>query len=236
MSLVVLVVVLFLTGLLTDMPKAVLAAIVFLIGIGLIDIKGLRRILAARPQRVRHRRSSPPSSSSRSVSSRASSWRSCSRSSRSSGARTGPKDFLVGVDAEGDPTYVSARARARRACPGCSCSASTPSCSTPTPAGSPTTSRRSSTAAPTRCGGSCSTARRSTTSTTRPASPSAGLIDSLHADGGVFALAEADPELLATLTKYGTLTDFDNTHIYSTVPAAVAAFRSAPAATTSKTV
>ena len=49
MSLVVLIVVLFLTGLLTDMPKAVLAAIVFLIGIGLIDIKGLRRILAARP-------------------------------------------------------------------------------------------------------------------------------------------------------------------------------------------
>ena len=39
-----------------------------------------------------------------------------------------------------------------------------------------------------------------------------------------------------TLTKYGTLTDFDNAHIYSTVPAAVAAFRSTPAATTSKTV
>ena len=48
MSLVVLVVVLFLTGLLTDMPKAVLGAIVFLIGIGLIDIKGLQRIRAAR--------------------------------------------------------------------------------------------------------------------------------------------------------------------------------------------
>ena len=41
MSLVVLIVVLFLTGLLTDMPKAVLAAIVFLIGIDLIDIAGL---------------------------------------------------------------------------------------------------------------------------------------------------------------------------------------------------
>ena len=63
-----------------------------------------------------------------------------------------------------------------------------------------------------------------------------GIIDSLHADGRVFALAEVDPQLLDTLTKYGTLTDFDNTHIYSTVPAAVAAFRSAPAATTSKTV
>ena len=48
MSLVVLVVVLFLTGLLTDMPKAVLGAIVFLIGIDLIDIAGLRRVWAAR--------------------------------------------------------------------------------------------------------------------------------------------------------------------------------------------
>ena len=48
MSLVVLIVVLFLTGLLTDMPKAVLGAIVFLIGIELIDIAGLRRVWTAR--------------------------------------------------------------------------------------------------------------------------------------------------------------------------------------------
>ena len=39
--------VLWFTGLLTNMPKAVLAAIVFLIGVGLIDVKGLRRIRAA---------------------------------------------------------------------------------------------------------------------------------------------------------------------------------------------
>ena len=48
MSLVVLAVVLWFTGLLTDMPKAVLAAIVFLIGVGLIDVKGFQRIRAAR--------------------------------------------------------------------------------------------------------------------------------------------------------------------------------------------
>src|SRR5664279_4070826 len=48
MSLVVLVVVLFFTNGLTDMPTAVLAAIVFLIGVGLIDIAGLKRIRAAR--------------------------------------------------------------------------------------------------------------------------------------------------------------------------------------------
>src|SRR3954454_2835827 len=48
-SLVVLAVVLFLSGLLTDMPKAVLGAIVFLVGIDLIDAAGLRRVLRGRP-------------------------------------------------------------------------------------------------------------------------------------------------------------------------------------------
>src|SRR3954447_9891903 len=49
MSAVVLLVVLFATGLLKDMPNAVLAGIVFLIGLDLIDTAGLRRILARRP-------------------------------------------------------------------------------------------------------------------------------------------------------------------------------------------
>src|SRR4051794_12628861 len=49
MSVVVLFVVLFATGLLKDMPNAVLAGIVFLIGLDLIDLPGLRRILARRP-------------------------------------------------------------------------------------------------------------------------------------------------------------------------------------------
>ena len=48
MSVVVLLVVLFFTALLTDMPKAVLAGIVFLIGVDLIDVTGFRRILARR--------------------------------------------------------------------------------------------------------------------------------------------------------------------------------------------
>jgi len=58
----------------------------------------------------------------------------------------------------------------------------------------------------------------------------AGLIDMLHAEGGVFALAAADPQFLATLEKYGTLAEFDNTHIYSTVLEAVEAFESSPVA------
>ncbi|HSN12558.1 MAG TPA: SulP family inorganic anion transporter, partial [Propionibacteriaceae bacterium] len=44
MSAIVLLVVLFFTGLLTDMPKATLGAIVFLIGIDLIDVTGLSRV------------------------------------------------------------------------------------------------------------------------------------------------------------------------------------------------
>jgi high affinity sulfate transporter 1 len=45
----VLLVLLFLTGPLSFMPEAVLAAVVFLIGIELIDMKGMRTILAERP-------------------------------------------------------------------------------------------------------------------------------------------------------------------------------------------
>ena len=44
MALIVLLVVLFFTAVLTNMPKAVLAGIVFLIGLSLVDIKGLREI------------------------------------------------------------------------------------------------------------------------------------------------------------------------------------------------
>jgi sulfate permease, SulP family len=47
---VVLVVLLFLTGPLAFMPRAVLATIVFLIGVELIDLPGMRRVLFARPR------------------------------------------------------------------------------------------------------------------------------------------------------------------------------------------
>jgi high affinity sulfate transporter 1 len=48
MAIVVLLVVLFFTALLTDMPTAVLAGIVFLIGVDLVDVKGPSRIRARR--------------------------------------------------------------------------------------------------------------------------------------------------------------------------------------------
>ncbi|SOD71960.1 high affinity sulphate transporter 1 [Jatrophihabitans sp. GAS493] len=48
MSVVTLLVVLFFTGVLKDMPEAVLGAIVFLVGVDLIDVSGLRRIYRRR--------------------------------------------------------------------------------------------------------------------------------------------------------------------------------------------
>jgi len=48
-SLVVLLVLLFLTAPLAYLPEAVLSAVVFLIGVDLIDVKGMRDILRARP-------------------------------------------------------------------------------------------------------------------------------------------------------------------------------------------
>jgi high affinity sulfate transporter 1 len=48
MSAVVLVIILLFTNLLTNLPKPVLGAIVFLIGVHLVDVAGLRRVRAAR--------------------------------------------------------------------------------------------------------------------------------------------------------------------------------------------
>ena len=47
MSVIVLLFTMFFTGILANMPKSVLAGIVFVIGIDLVDIKGLRRVLRA---------------------------------------------------------------------------------------------------------------------------------------------------------------------------------------------
>ena len=139
MSVVVLVVVLFLTGLLTDMPKAVLAAIVFLIGVGLVDIKGLRRIRAARLSEfviaaitavvvfavgVEQGIVLAIVLSILEIIRRAYS----------------PSDFLVAWTAPETPCTPQP-SRATRACPDCWSSASTPSSSTPTRTGSSTTSR-----------------------------------------------------------------------------------------------
>ena len=163
---VTLVVLLFLTDLLTDLPKAVLGGVVFVIGLELIDIKGLVRVSRQRRREL------------------------------FIAIVTAFTVFVVGVGAgvvlalvlslldvierqynARDFVCASARGRATRttrrypACspsPGSSSSATTPSSSTRTPRGSSTRSRGSSPTRPTRCSGSSSTARGSPTSTIRP--------------------------------------------------------------------
>ena len=223
MSLVTLAVVLFLSELLTDMPKAVLGAIVFLIGIDLIDIAGLRRIWQAR------------------------------RSEFFIAALTGvvvftigvvegivlavilsivemvrrqyrPQRFVVGVDAGGTTTYVPAT-------PGVQSATRT--------SGVPlrrrpvlrqrqpvlqTTCRSWSTPRRVRSGGSCWTARPSPTSTTPPPSHWSGLIDFVHTRGAVFALAGLDPDLRSDLTRQGVLARLHADHIYPDISSAVTAY------------
>ena len=220
--------VLFFTGLLTDMPKAVLAAIVFLIGIGLIDVKGLQRIRAARLSEFVIAAVTAVVVFAVGVEQGiilaiVLSILEIVRRSYS------PKDFLVGVDSERRTSLRTSRpSPATRVCPAFWCSASMRGCSTPTRTGSPTPSRASLSAAPTRVRWlvlDCSSMDDVDYSASLTL---AGLIDAVHADGRVFALAAADPQLLATLETYGTLADFDNAHIYSTVQAAVAAFQASP--------
>jgi MFS superfamily sulfate permease-like transporter len=170
MSFVALVVVLFLTGILTDMPKAALAAIVFLIGIGLIDIKGLKRIRAARPSEFVIAVGTAivvfgVGVEQGIILAVVVSILEIIRRSYT------PKDFLVGIDNKGETTYVRP-SQDTRACPACWCSATIPGSSSPTRTGSLTKSRASCPQLRPRSGGSCSTAHQSTTSTTLPASPS----------------------------------------------------------------
>jgi MFS superfamily sulfate permease-like transporter len=150
----VVVVVLALTGLLTNMPSAVLAAIAFLSGIGLIDVTGLKRIRAARVSEfviaqltavVVFAIGAEEGIVLAVVLSRLEIIRRV----------YSPKCFLVRTGQDGTPAYSQAK-------PG----------------------------------------------------------------------AESLPGLLATLRTYGTLADFDNSHVFPTVETAVAAFRwSTPAPT-----
>ncbi len=140
MSLVVLVVVLFLTGLLTDMPKAVLAAIVFLIGIGLIDVEGLKRIRAARMSEFVIAAGTAVVVFAVGVEqgiilAMVLSILEIIRRAYS------PKDFLVGVDSEGGTHLHDGRARTPEPARPSGVPLRRRRCSTPTPTVSPTASR-----------------------------------------------------------------------------------------------
>ena len=229
MSLTVLIVVLFFTSGLTDMPTAVLAAIVFLIGAGLIDIKGLKRILNARMSEfviasitavvvfavgVEQGIILAIVLSVIEIIRRAYS----------------PQDFLVGVDQGGSPTYTAAEPGSE-SLPGLLVFRYDASLFYANSSRFSDDVQALMAAAPTRVRWlvlDCSAMGDVDYSASVTL---AGLIGALHADGGVFALVGVDPGLMATLEKYGTLTDFDNRHIYPTVREAVAAFRADAGAT-----
>jgi MFS superfamily sulfate permease-like transporter len=231
MSLIVLVVVLFLTGILTDMPKAVLAAIVFLIGIGLIDIKGLQRIRAARLSEFVIAVGTAIVVFAVGVEQGIILAVVLSILEIIRRAYT-PKDFLVGLDREGETIYVKAEP-GHQSLPGLLVFRFDARLFFANANRFADQVQSLLSAAPTKVRWlvlDCSSLDDVDYSASLTL---AGLIQALHADSSVFALAAADPGLLATLEKYGTLTDFDNTHIYPTVQAAVAAFRTGPAAPSS---
>jgi high affinity sulfate transporter 1 len=227
MALVVLAVVLWFTGFLTEMPKSVLAAIVFLIGLGLIDVNGFRRIRAARLSEFLIAAVTAVVVFAVGVEQGiilavVLSILEIIRRSYS------PRDFLVGVDSGGSRTYTPAQ-------PGHESMPGLLVFRFDAPLFYANANRFADAvqsllaAAPTPVRWlvlDCSSMADVDYSASLTL---AGLIDAVHAEHRVFALAGADPQLLATLETYGTLADFDNEHIYSTVQAAVAAFRSSPA-------
>ncbi len=228
MALVVLLVVLFLTGLLTNMPKAVLGAIVFLIGVDLIDIAGLRRVWHAR------------------------------RSEFVIAALTGvvvfavgveqgiilaivasilemirrqyrPDRFVVGVGAGGDAIYAPAK-------PGTQSEPGLIVFRYDADLFYANANRFSDDVQELITGApdpvrwlvlDCSSIPDVDYSAGLSID---GLIEFVHRRGAVFALAGLDPNLHATLRQQGVLQMLNADHVYDSVAAAVAAFSALPAA------
>jgi high affinity sulfate transporter 1 len=230
MSLVVLVVVLFLTGYLTNMPTAVLAAIVFMIGLGLVDFRGLARIRAARVSEF---------------------LIACVTAIVvfAWGVEQGiilaivlsilelvrraysPRDFLVGVSKEGEPVFTAATPGSE-SLPGLLVFRFDARLFFANASLFVDDIRALIAAAPTKVRWlilDCSSIGDIDYSAGLNL---ANLIAALHAEGRVFALAEVDPVLMEALRDYGTLEDFDNSRIYPTVLDAVEAFRADAATAT----
>ena len=223
MSLVVIVVVLFLTKYLTNMPVAVLAAIVFMIGLGLVDLKGLRRIQVARISEfvialvtaivvfawgVEEGIILAIALSVLELVRRAYS----------------PSDFLVGVNKGGQPTYTPAEPGSE-SLPGLLVFRFDSRLFYANASLFVDRIQELISAAPSHIRWlilDCSSIGDIDYSASLNL---AGLIEALHAEQRVFALADVDPTLMEVLTKLETLEQFDNAHIYPTVQDAVAAFR-----------
>lgn len=227
MSLVVIVVVLFLTSFLTNMPVAVLAAIVFMIGLGLVDLKGLRRIRAARVSEFLIAALTAVVVFAWGVEQGILLAIILSIVELVRRAYT-PQDFLLGVSKDGAPTYLPAHP-GRESAPGLIVFRFDARLFYANASMFVDQVQALVDAAPTPVRWlilDCSSIGDVDYSASINL---ADLITALHEQDRVFAMAEMDPGLVDVLTRYGTLESFDNSHIYPTVADAVAAFHAAPA-------
>jgi high affinity sulfate transporter 1 len=223
MSLVVIVVVLFLTKYLTNMPVAVLAAIVFMIGLGLVDIKGLRRLSAARVSEFVIACVTAIVVFAWGVEEGIILAIALSVVELVRRAYT-PSDFLVGVNKGGEPTYTAAEPGSQ-SLPGLLVFRFDSRLFYANASLFVDRIQELIAAAPSRVRWlilDCSSIGDIDYSASLNLE---GLIAALHEEKRTFALANVDPELLKVLTKLKTLEHFDNAHIYPTVQEAVAAFR-----------
>lgn len=225
---VVIVVVLFLTRYLTNMPVAVLAAIVFMIGLGLVDFRGLRRIRAARVSEFVIALLTAIVVFAWGVEEGIILAIVLSVLELVRRAYT-PRDFLVGVSKDGEPTYTAAEP-GTESLPGLVVFRFDSRLFYANASLFVDRIQQLIAAAPSRVRWlilDCSSIGDIDYSASLNLE---GLIASLHAEGRVFAIAQADPRLLEVLAKLDTLKKFDNAHIYATVEDAVAAFRADAAA------
>jgi high affinity sulfate transporter 1 len=223
MSLVVIVVVLFLTEYLTNMPVAVLAAIVFMIGLGLVDLKGLRRIQVARISEFVIALVTAIVVFAWGVEEGIILAIALSVLELVRRAYT-PSDFLVGVNKGGQPTYTPAEPGSE-SLPGLLVFRFDSRLFYANASLFVDRIQELISAAPSHIRWlilDCSSIGDIDYSASLNL---AGLIEALHAEKRVFALADVDPTLMEVLTKLETLEQFDNAHIYPTVQDAVAAFR-----------
>jgi high affinity sulfate transporter 1 len=228
MSLVVIVVVLFLTKYLTNMPVAVLAAIVFMIGLGLVDLKGLRRIQVARISEFVIALVTAIVVFAWGVEEGIILAIALSVLELVRRAYT-PSDFLVGVNKGGQPTYTPAEPGSE-SLPGLLVFRFDSRLFYANASLFVDRIQELISAAPSHIRWlilDCSSIGDIDYSASLNL---AGLIEALHAEKRVFALADVDPTLMEVLTKLETLEQFDNAHIYPTVQDAVAAFRADSAA------
>ena len=227
MAAIALIFTLWFTGLLKDMPKAVLDAIVFLIGVNLIDVKGLRRIYA-------RRRSECVIALFTAVVVFA------------IGVEQGiivavvlsilelvrraysPKKYVVSIGAGGALDYVKVQDGAQSE-PGLLIFRYDAELFYANSSLFADDVERLVTTAPDPVRWVIIDAGSLDDVDYTAAIAVGGLIDFLHAKGVVFAVAGVDPALLEDLKRQDVEKKFDPTHVYDDVTTAVAAFRAAPA-------